>query len=637
MLVFDLETDGLLDTVTKVQCLNIIDRASGKRLRFNGGVYGDGTPARRDGTIEEGVELLRVADRIAGQNVIAYDIPVLEKLYGFEPTGKVFDTKTASRVIWTNLKDIDFAAIRRGKRPPEFQSKGYVGSNKLAAWGMRLGEYKGDFNPKDYGYTWATCPFMREMDDYCEQDCEVTLKWIEFIEARNYSQECLDLEMEVARIIAQQERHGFCFDVPAAEKLAAELMAQRATLEAELTSLFPPWKAKDGKPFVPKRDNKARGYVAGVPVQKYKMVVFNPSSNDHIADRLIAVHHWKPQVFTPTGKPQIDETILAALPYPEAKQLSEYKLLVKRLGQLAEGSKAWLKKVKPDGRIHGSVNTNGAVTGRMTHSDPNVAQVDKWEPMRALWTVPKGTVLVGCDAEGLELRALGHYMAQWDGGEYGDAVVNGKKENGTDVHTVNQKAVGLNTRDNAKTFIYALIYGAGDYKLGTIVFDDFTQEKQAAFVAKYPTVKARKAALTNIGKKRRANLMEALPALGKLTDGVKAAAKRRGYLKGLDGRRLCVRAEHAALNTLLQSAGAVAMKKALVIFDAAVEADPKLRGKVHPVANIHDEFQLEVPPKLAQTVGKLAADSITKAGEHFGFRCPLSGAFDVGKNWSETH
>ena len=632
-LVFDLETDGLLDTVTKVHCLNIIDRATGKRLRFNGGVYGSGDKARRDGTIEEGVELLRKADVIAGQNVIAYDIPVLDKLFGFKPTGKVFDTRTASRVIWPNLADIDFAAIRAGKRPVDFQSKGYVGSNKLAAWGFRLGEYKGDFNPKDYGYTWATCPFMLEMSDYCEQDCEVTLKWLEFIESRNYSQECLDLEMRVATIIAAQERHGFCFDVPAAEKLAASLMAERAELESALTSLFPPWKAKDGKPFVPKRDNARFGYTAGVPVQKYKTVVFNPGSRDHIADRLMTVHGWKPKVFTPTGKPQIDETILGALPYNEAKELTRYMLLVKRLGQLAEGSKAWLKKVKADGRIHGSVNTNGAVTGRMTHSDPNVAQVDKWEPMRALWTVPKNYVLVGCDAEGLELRSMGHYMAQWDGGEYAEAVVNGKKENGTDVHTVNQKAIGLNKRDSAKTFIYALIYGAGDFKLGTIVRDDYTDEQRAKFKVR----KDSKTSLAALGKARRARLMKALPALGKLTAAVKKRAKLRGYLKGLDGRKLHVRAEHAALNTLLQSAGAVAMKKALVLFADAVEADPKLRGKVHPVANIHDEFQIEVPPNLAQIVGKLAADSITKAGEHFGFRCPLSGAFDVGKNWSETH
>lgn len=637
MLVFDLETNGLLDSVTKIHCINMIDTETGERLRYNGGKYADGTRTTRNNSIDWAVSCLANATRIAGQNIIKYDIPVIQKLYpGWKPKGRVFDTRVASQVIWTNMADLDFAMLRSGKLPPEFQKKGLISRHKLAAWGYRLGLHKGDFDPADYGHTWATMPFIKDMDDYCALDCEVTFKWIEAIEKKNYSQECLDLEHRVAEIIAQQERNGFRFDVKAAEKLYAELQSKRASLTDTLTALFPPWKAKDGKPFVPKRDNAKLGYKAGVPVQKYKTVVFNPASRDHIANRLIDKYGWNPEAFTDGGKPKVDETVLSALTYPEASKLAEYMLLEKRLGQIGDGDQAWLKQER-NGRIHGTVNTNGAVTGRMTHSNPNVAQVPRvgspyGAECRACFVASPGYVLVGCDAEGLELRMLAHYMALWDHGEYGEAVVNGKKENGTDVHTVNQKAMTLNSRDSAKTAIYALIYGAGDYKLGTIVYDDFDNGTKARFNVKYTTEVSRKKALARLGKDRRAKIMAALPALAKLTDKVKAAAKKRGYLIGLDGRRLHVRSEHAALNTLLQSGGAVVMKKALVLFE---EASASIPHKL--VANIHDEIQMETQPETAEELGKLCADSIRRAGEHFKLRCPLSGSYGIGPTWAHTH
>lgn len=636
MLVFDLETNGLLDSVTKIHCINMLDTETGKALRFNAGVYADGTSSGADGSIEDALSLLSTAD-IAGQNIIKYDNLVLQKLYPtWKPTGRVFDTRVASAVIWTNMADHDFSALRRGRLPPEFQAKGLIGRHSLAAWGYRLGLHKGDFAPADYGHTWATIPFIKDMDDYCMRDCEVTRRWIEVIRKRDYSQECLDLEHRVAEIITQQERNGFCFDAEAASRLLASLQIKRAKLTDELTPLFPPWRAEDGKPFVPKRDNARLGYKAGVPVQKYKTVVFNPASRDHIASRLVAIHGWQPEAFTDGGKPKVDETVLSSLPYPEAAKLAEYMTLEKRIGQIGEGDEAWLKRAR-GGRIHGSVNTNGAVTGRMTHNHPNVAQVPRVGTLygaecRACFTASPGMVLVGCDAEGLELRMLAHYMAMWDAGEYGEAVVNGKKEAGTDVHTVNQRAVGLRSRDSAKTFVYALIYGAGDYKLGTVVYDDFDADTSARFNTKYADSEARRKALSRLGKGRRARIMAALPALAKLTEAVKAKAKSRGYLHGLDGRQLHIRSEHAALNTLLQSGGAVVMKKALVIFEEAAASIPH-----NLVANIHDEIQMETQSEHAEELGRLCADCIRLAGEHFKLDCPLSGSYGVGANWAETH
>jgi DNA polymerase I-like protein with 3'-5' exonuclease and polymerase domains len=278
----------------------------------------------------------------------------------------------------------------------------------------------------------------------------------------------------------------------------------------------------------------------------------------------------------------------------------------------------------------------------MTHSNPNVAQVPKCgspygKECRSLFRATPGLAQVGCDAEGLELRLLGHYMAAYDGGAYADTVVNGKKEDGTDVHTVNQRAAGLNTRDSAKTLIYALLYGAGDFKLGTIVYNDFTETQKAKFNASDGARSNRDKALAKLGGARRKRLMDNLPALGKLTEAVKAKAKKTRKLRGIDGRILHVRSEHAALNTLLQSGGAVVMKKALVLLDDAIRSDKKLRGKVAFVANVHDEFQMETQPELAETVGRLAADSIRLAGEHFNLRCPLAGDYAVGRNWAETH
>lgn len=637
MRLFDLETDGFVETVTKVHCLNGIDDITGERRRFTDNThYSDGTPAERDGTIADGLAWLHDCFDLGGQNIIKYDLRVLKKLFGWEPHSeqRIRDTRIEASVIWTNLADLDFAALRKGSLPTEFQKKGLIGAQSLAAWGYRLGMHKGDFDPKDFGFTWETVPFMREMDDYCALDCEVTLKWFERIASKNFSKQCLELENRVALIIAGQEENGFGFDEAAAEKLYAELLKQKLALETELRDVFPPWEVVT-KRAVAKANNKKLGRVKGEEYVVKKMMIFNPGSRDHIADRLQTLRGWRPNEFTPKGKPQVDEVILGALPYPEAAKLTEYLTVGKRLGQLGDGKNGWLKMVR-NGRIHGTVNTNGAVTGRMTHVRPNVAQADKWPPMRALWIAMQGCVLVGCDAEGLELRALGHYMAFYDGGEYANAVVNGKKEDGTDVHTVNQRAVGLNTRDAAKTFIYALIYGAGDFKLGCIVYDDMTEAQQAKFNAS-AGAKSRDRALATLGKARRARLMDKLPALKKLTDTVKQKAKQSGYLRGLDGRLLHVRSEHAALNTLLQSAGAVAMKQALVFLDDDLNAHPTRLGGTKFVANVHDEFQMETSPQHATELGTLAANAIVRAGEHFNLRCPLAGAFDVGANWSETH
>jgi DNA polymerase I-like protein with 3'-5' exonuclease and polymerase domains len=595
-LIFDLETDGLLDEVTKIHCLVIKFTTDNVVATYTGNQIEDGIAQLSDAMISGKI--------IAGHNVIKYDIPVIKKLYPYFKVveNRVFDTLVATRLIWANVKDTDNILLKQEKLPGKL-----FGSHSLAAWGYRLGNYKGD-----YSGGWET--FSQEMLDYCVQDVEVTAALYQKILDKDYAQEALKLEHEVAWLMAKQERNGFHFDMKKAAELLATLVQRRGELERELKEYFGSW-AVQMPDFIPKVNNKTRGYVKGVPVAKVKMVEFNPSSRDHIADRLITLYGWKPVDFTEGGKPMVDEVVLGKLTYPPCKQLTEYLLVQKRISQLNEGGQAWMKCEKK-GKIHGSINPNGAVTGRATHSYPNISQVPSsgspYGPeCRALFTVPDDWVLVGADASGLELRCLAHFMAKWDGGKYAEILLGG------DIHTENQKAAGLSTRNQAKTFIYAFLYGAGDAKIGSITGGAASE-----------------------GRKLKQKFLRSLPALGRLVEAVQSAAKR-GYLVGLDGRHIHVRSSHAALNTLLQGAGALICKKWLVLLEEHLQAAGYKHGWDGDYANCawsHDEVQIACrTPEIAEAVRKIAEDCVLKAGEYFAFRCPTAGESKVGKTWADTH
>ena len=543
----------------------------------------------------------------------------------------VMDSQVYSRLIYTNIKDRDFGALRKGKLPERFKQRGLIGTHKLEAWGYRLGgQMKGEFDPKDYGHTWRTMPFTEKFDNYCMDDVRLNVELFEHMESKNYAKEAIAIEHGIAKLMFEQEMRGWTFDEEAAKALTAKLQKRSMELEDELRALFPPWEKYVGI-FIPKRNNKAKGYVKGVGIKRYKTMDFNPGSRDHIADRLQAIHGWVPLEKTPSGKPKVDETILGELTYPEAPAITEYLTIGKRLGQIAEGKQAWLKCVR-NGKIHGRVNHNGAVTGRMSHMSPNVAQTPANYSLygaecRALWKASAGKVLVGCDADGLELRMLAHYLARYDNGAYATVVLDGKKSEGTDMHTRNQNAVGLRLRDSSKTMFYAWLYGAGDYKLGTIYVQDMTEEKRNQFYEAFPANK-RKSAIARLGKRSRKRLVSGIPGMAKLIKAVQESAKK-GTVRGLDGRKLHIRSIHAALNTLFQAAGAIIMKKAQLILQQHAEPDF--------VGTIHDEWQIECDPDKAEHVGKVAADAIVAAGMFFNLRCPLGGNYDIGNNWSETH
>lgn len=582
--VLDIETDSL-DDVKNIWSIVLRDVDSGNIIAST--CPGIGHSAA--------FELIQQADELVGHNILAFDLPVLAR-FGCCPKHSctVTDTLVLARAAWPDVRNDDF---KRQNFP-----KDMIGSHSLKAWGARLGILKDLFGETaDWSY-WS-----ERMQEYCEQDTAVTLALYRQVMKEGISSEVVSLEHSVARICLKMERHGWRFDLSAADDLTARLLVKKRELRERLEKTFPPKIVK--------------------LKTKTKTEPFNPGSRQDIARALQEMYGWKPVELTATGQPRIDEDILSSLDYPEAKLLCEYLLVVKRLGQIAEGEEAWLKLVKR-GRLHGRINTNGAVTGRATHSKPNMAQVPAGRSpygseCRSLFLPSQGMVLVGADASGLELRCLAHFLAKYDDGAYGRIVVDG------DIHWENTQAFGLvkagtpRDKDNheleaqrniAKTLIYAMIYGAGDTKLGATVGGD---ERR--------------------GSELRKKFEKAVPAFRMLRDAV-ADASKRGFLVGLDGRRLPVRSQHAALNTLLQSAGAVVMKKALCLLVARLEKEGYVFGNDFGIVGwIHDEFQIEARPALVGHVGESAVNAIRAAGEHYRFRIPLDGEWRSGANWSETH
>lgn len=434
--VLDIETDGLLSDLSKVHCVVLRDVDSKELFSYG------------PNQIHEGLDRISKATKVIAHNGINFDIPALQKVYpSFSiPKERVLDTLTTSRLAYPDLVDRDLRLVQTGR----LESK-YRGSHSLKAWGFRLGILKGDFGQDTDWSEWS-----KEMQDYCEQDTDVTLSLYEHLAKVDVSPKAVELEHDVAWIVSEQTRHGFLFDRNKAHDLLRRLSVKRAELDHKLQDVFDPWfsavEVKTPTKTLNYKSVERHSTWAGVPFTVIKQNVFNPNSRHHIADRLKALYGWKPKDFTEKGQPKIDETVLGKLNYPEAKILSEAMMLQKRISQLGEGDNSWLGMVTTDNRVHGEVNTNGAVTGRMTHNKPNLAQVPAvgkpfGKECRELFCVPKGKKLVGVDVSGLELRMLAHFLAKYDGGAYGKALLEG------DIHTVNQQAAGLPTRNQAKTFI----------------------------------------------------------------------------------------------------------------------------------------------------------------------------------------
>jgi len=602
-LLFDIEANGLLDTVSVVHCIHAYDTETGEWFRWD------------KEEVKEGVGHLMAHPFLVGHNILKYDLPALRHVFGVEYKGKIRDTLLLGKLAWLDIWEIDRKLAAQGKLPSKL-----MGRYSLKAFGYRLGVLKGEYG-NDEEKAWAE--WSQEMSDYCRQDVAVTRALYEKVLSKGIPEEAIELEHDFARIIQRQYENGVHFNVRKAADLYATLSKRRAELTVQLQEVFPPFFVQ-AKRFTPKSNNKRFGYFAGCELTQIKQVEFNPSSRDHIALMLKRRYGWAPTEYTDNGKPKVDDAVLSKLIYPEANLLCEYLMIQKRIGMLAEGDNAWLKLVTPERLIHGGVDTLGAVSRRCTHAKPNLAQVPAvgapyGEECRELFEPRPGWVLVGADASGLELRDLAHYIARYDNGAYGEIILTG------DIHTANQNAAGLSKRSQAKRFIYAYLYGAGNLLLGEIATEGdgkgYTEPR-----------------LVKIGKALREKFLANMPALGSLVEAVQAAVQTSGGLKGLDGAFMPSRSAHSALNLLLQSAGAIVMKKALVLMDAKLRSLCYVPGIDYEyVLNVHDEIQTECRPEIAEIVGQTAVESIRKAGEYFKFRCPLDGEYKMGKNWKETH
>ena len=584
-IVFDIEADGL--EPTKIYCIVAQDVDTGDVFTF------DNTQ------LEAGYLFLKSATKLIGHNIIGYDLPALRKVEGIDLSDKkIVDTLVLSRL---------FKPTREG-------------GHGLESWGYRLGYNKGSYGQSDGAWD----AYCEEMLEYCKRDVILNTKVYNELrkESRGFTGQSVRLEHDVARIVEQQRANGFEFDMRKAMLLVALFAEKLSAVESEVHESFKPRvnvqilkpqytktnrlaktaKDQDDKGVRLTDDEWLEMEQNGKPIKRETHIPFNLGSRKQIGEYLIEAG-WKPKNYTPTGQPIVDEGTLSKVKdIPEAQMIAKYLMLQKRLAQV----NSWIKAVEPDGRIRGYVNPNGAVTGRMTHSHPNTAQVPSTNSpygaeCRACWTVKSGNKLVGIDASGLELRMLAHYMNDED---YTNEILNG------DIHTTNQKLAGLESRNQAKTFIYALLYGAGDAKLGSVA-------------------KRGKA----VGKQLRRQFLDSLPSFKQLIQRVQRESKK-GFLKGLDGRKLFVRSEHAALNTLLQGAGAIVMKEALVILEHNLWLK-RIDAKI--VANVHDEWQIECRPSVAEKVGQLGVEAIIQAGKNLNLNCPLDGDYNIGDGWHETH
>ena len=563
---------------------------------------------------------------ICGHNIIGFDAPVLKRVWDVTiPSSSLIDTLILSRL---HNPDVDIAFIEGQKVPPP---------HSLQAWGIRLKSHKIDFTDYDAGWS-------EEMAAYCEQDVLLLEKLyqhiMDLLYRDKFSTQSIELEHRVAIICKQMEDNGFKLDMPKAMSLHAHLIGRMSDIECKMQEVFKPtyetlktpqyWEvvAPDWKEYRAETKTelllllREAGYktslikdaVAGP--MKVREHLFNAGSRQQIAERLSALG-VKFNKHTEKGNVIVDETVLQGIDLPEAKLVAEYLMLQKRTAQIS----SWMEFVQDDGRVHGRVITNGAVTGRMTHSSPNMGQtpnasVSYGLECRELWVVPENKVMVGVDLSGIELRCMSHYLqdAEWQ-----HELLNG------DVHWKNAQSFGLipagtikdddnqehkKARNLSKTLVYAASYGAGAAKIGSIV-----------------------GANSSKGRKLLDNFINNTPGLSALKKKI-SKFMSKGNLPGLDGRRVWIRSEHAALNTLLQSAGAIIAKQWLV------EADIKYKEHcldVRLLAVVHDEVVLECVPEQADLVKELTIQAAQDAGISLGFRCPVGAEGRVGKNWKDVH
>lgn len=597
-------------------------------------------------------------DKMVGHNFIQYDLPLLNKWLDtpLDPR-KVIDTLIVSRVV-----DYDIPSPTGGSGP-----------HSLKSWGLRLGVHKGDYTDFE-NFTQEMIDYWYGDLDTTEalfnhfSDIIFDKDWARSLRAEH------DVQIELVR----SKYHGFHFNADLATHLLEGVSGQMEGIEAQFQEDFPPkllpvntikYREKaDGTPYssvIKAKEKYSLTQRVGDDLVCYDFIPFNPGASKDRAD-VLWDNGWKPfdktkthikfnrlKVGDPYGKKiakmtqefydekkatlgrygyTVSEDNLATLPdtaLPGAKALAQWLTLEGRRSSLVE----WINQVCDDGRIHGTINNIGAWTGRCAHKAPNtanIASVFHGTPtnaveeikarydrhLRECWDTPEGSYLVGCDADGIQLRVLADYMwRHFDADMYAKAIMEGKKENETDIHNMNKNALDVEggTRDMAKTFIYAWLLGAGVDKTASILGVG-TKEATAA----------------------RTRFEQNIDGLAALKRRLVPYIAEKGYFTGYDGRKVKVPSEYKVLAGLLQSGESVLLKHTLINFHTKARAEG-INFKM--VGFIHDEYQIEVigTKEEAEHMGNLVATTMTQTGKDLGFRIPTPGSYEVGRNWLDTH
>lgn len=589
-LIFDIEANGLLKTVDKLWCIVTKDIISNGKLTHK----------------EFHPQLLEETDILIGHNIIQYDLPVLKKLYGWSPKPyvKIVDTLILSRMLYPGLRQ----------------------SHSLASWGKDLNFSKGEI--KDFSY------FQSEMIPYCENDVELTHKLYDILQSRKQELNIFNIEtaieskMEFAQIMALQEENGFTLDVKKAETLYQLLKDEHEILNKELLQKMPQLKKQDHYNKVKKEgrliseNETSYSYTQGknnkLYKKEFKFEEANPNSRQQLVKWLCSLG-WKPSVKSLKGGIKLDEKVLKTINIPEAQNLSRMFRIQKQLGMIKDGEQSWLNTVDSDGKVRGQIHVNAAVTGRSSHSNPNLAQVDRKDKrMREVWIAKEGWKLIGCDAKSLEARILAHYLAAYDNGAFAHTVVNTP-----DIHEYNRVMMGLNERDNAKTANYAMAYGAGHRKLGLSVAKD----KGIANPGDHLLMK--------LGKNLKDSVFENFTGYKELSEDLTTKIRQRGYLFSLSGRPLYPRKEYSALNTLIQGAAADIMEKAVTNF--YFYTTDYIGKRYNFVGNIHDEILIECEPEHAEFLKDRLIKCLQLTTDQFKLKCKMDAEAKIGNNWSEVH
>ena len=607
-LLYDLECDALLDEVTVVHCIALIDVDNDSEVRA---YHDDLTVVPRHGSIQDGLDILESADTLIGHNIIGYDNAVLDKLHGVKiPVEKSWDTLVASRLAYSDRKELDFRLHEAGKIPGNI-----IGQHSLKAWGIRLGENKMDY---DGGFK----AFHQTMLDYCLQDVRTNLEVYRHLTAE-VTDELLLIEQQYVVLLEQARATGVQLDIDKAERLVMELEGRMADLETQIQEAFPPIFV----PHKPLANGNPRMVKCKYRGGKFpdKMIPFDPGSRLQLARRLADRYDWTPTQLTHKGNPQLTEDVLTELAkiYPEVAAVAEYHIIKARLGTIRDGNHSYFKLVDYKGRLHGRIHHIGTVTHRASSSAPNmqnVCSVTKpyGKEIRTLFVPHAGYVQMGFDADGLELRMLAHYLGRWDHGAYAQAVVSGDKDAGTDAHSLHAAAISSAVpcdRTQAKTVTYGFLYGAGDGKLGSMFGQD-----------------------GKLGSRIRSAMRQKIKGLGPLTNQLADVVKTKGSITSLDGRRVGIRSEHAALNSLLQSAGATVMRYVLLFFKEELEARGVVWGRDYLLTGaIHDEYQGSLKPGLEAKADEAVEAAFARTTSYLNLRCPVSGTAAYGQNWLDTH